>query len=196
VSYVTVLGFEGLKNSSALAAEMISRIFGDAGFIATSIVMFLAVLAYVNASLLSNPRVYYAMAEENVLPQAFKKVNEKTQTQEFALSVYAAFIIVFLFTLSSFQKILNYVMFFDSIGLIAACAAVFVLRRRARQTREKEDIYKMKFYPWMTIIFIAGYALVNISVMYFEPQTALIGFILFLAGLPLYYILRRLFKPN
>lgn len=45
-------------------------------------------------------------------------------------------------------------------------------------------IYKIKFYPWMTIVFITGYALVNVSVMYFEPETALVGFALFVAGLP------------
>ena len=130
-SYVHVLGFEGLKNSPALAAQMTGLIFGSSAAVIVSVIMFLAVLAYVNASLLSNPRVYYAMAEENVLPLAFKKVNEKTQTQEIALTAYVAIIVVFLFTLSSFQKILNYVMFFDSIGLIAACAAVFILRKGA-----------------------------------------------------------------
>jgi len=195
-SYVHVLGFEGLKNSPALAAQMTGLIFGSSAAVIVSVIMFLAVLAYVNASLLSNPRVYYAMAEENVLPLAFKKVNEKTQTQEIALTAYVAIIVVFLFTLSSFQKILNYVMFFDSIGLIAACAAVFILRKGAKQDGEEKDIYKMKFYPWMTIIFIIGYALVNISVMFFAPETALIGFLLFLIGLPLYYLLQKVFKNS
>ncbi|SHI03068.1 basic amino acid/polyamine antiporter, APA family [Chryseolinea serpens] len=195
ISYVNVLGFEGLKHSPALAAEITAVIVGDYAAVFVSIIMFLAVLAYVNASLLSNPRVYYAMAEENVLPAVFKKVNERTQTQEIALTVYVAIIILFLFTLSSFQKILNYVMFFDSIGLIAACAAVFVLRRRARRANVHDvGIYKMKFYPWLTLIFIVGYALVNASVMYFEPGTAFVGFLLFMAGYPLYYILQKVFK--
>ena len=196
VSYVRVLGFEGLQHSPALAAEMTSVVVGKAAAIFVSVIMFLAVLAYVNASLLSNPRVYYAMAEENVLPPVFQKVNPRTQTQEVALTAYVAIILVFLFALSSFQKILNYVMFFDSIGLIAACAAVFVLRRRARKEGEPQDIYKMKLYPWMTVIFIVGYALVNISVMYFEPDTALIGALLFAAGLPVFYLLQGVFKKT
>jgi APA family basic amino acid/polyamine antiporter len=195
-SYVHVLGFEGLKNSPALAAQMTAVVFGESTSKVVSIVMFLAVLAYVNASLLSNPRVYYAMAEENVLPAVFKKVNPKTQTQEIALSAYVAIIIVFLFALGSLQQILNYVMFFDSIGLIAACAAVFILRKRARGEGEQLGIYKMKLYPWMTIIFIVGYALVNVSVMYFDPETALIGFLLFLIGLPLYYLLQKVFAQS
>ncbi|HEY9049591.1 MAG TPA: amino acid permease [Ohtaekwangia sp.] len=196
ISYVRVLGFEGLKHSPALAAEMTGLIFGNIASVVVSVIMFLAVLAYVNASLLSNPRVYYAMAEEGVLPPVFKRVNEKTQTQEIALTVYVAIIMVFLFTLSSFQKILSYVMFFDSIGLIAACSAVFILRKRSKKEGEQPGIYKMKLYPWMTIVFITGYALVNFSVLYFEPATALVGFILFIIGLPLYYILQRVFKQT
>lgn len=194
-SYVKVLGFEGLKNSPALAADMTARIFGNAASTVVSVIMFLAVLAYVNASLLSNPRVYYAMAQENVLPAIFKTVNQKTQTQELALTVYTAIIVLFLFALSSLQKILSYVMFFDSIGLIAACSAVFILRRREKLSgQEDKGIYRMKLYPWLTLIFILGYALVNFSVMYFEPQTALIGLFLFLLGLPMYYLLVRFFR--
>lgn len=193
-AYVSVLGFEGLKNSPALVAEMAGVIFGGITSLVVSVVMFLAVLSYVNASLLSNPRMCYAMAEENVLPPVFKKVNPKTQTQEVALTAYAAVIVVFLYTLSSLHQILNYVMFFESIGMIAACAAVFILRKRAKKEGEPTGIYKMKLYPWITIIFIIGYALVNVSVMYFEPQTALIGFVLFIAGLPLYYILQSLLR--
>jgi len=194
VSYVRVLGFTGLQRSPALAAEMTAVLFGNAASLVVSVVMFLAVLAYVNASLLSNPRVYYAMAEEHVLPLAFKQVNPKTQTQELALTAYVAVILVFLFALSSFQKILNYVMFFDSIGLVAACSAVFILRRRVRKEGEPAGIYKMSLYPWMTLIFIIGYALVNISVMYFEPGTALVGAGLFVVGLPVYYLVTRIFK--
>ena len=51
-----------------------------------------------------------------------------------------------------------------------------------------------QLYPWMTIIFVLGHALVNFSVMYSEPQTALAGLILFLPGLPMYYLLVRFFR--
>jgi len=34
----------------------------------------------------------------------------------------------------SFSKVLNYVMFFDSIALASAAAALFVLRHRARKS--------------------------------------------------------------
>jgi APA family basic amino acid/polyamine antiporter len=191
-SYFRVLGLEGLKHSTALAAEMAGVLLGDYAYRLVAVVMFISVMAYVNASILSNPRVYYAMAEEKILPPIFKRVNERTQVQEFSVTIFVTFMIITLFLTSSFSKVLNYVMFFDSIALASAAAALFVLRYRAKRNGEAEGIYKMRGYPWMPAIFIIVYLLVNISVMVSNPWAALIGFGLFLSGLPLYWGLKKL----
>ncbi len=191
-SYFQVMGLEGLKNTQALAAEMAGVILGAYAFKIVAVVMFISVMAYVNASILSNPRVYYAMAEEKILPSIFKRLNERTQVQEFSVTVFVAFMIITLFLTSSFSKVLNYVMFFDSIALASAAAALFVLRQRAKKNGEPDGIYKMRGYPWMPAIFIVIYVLVNISVMVSNPQAAMIGMGLFISGLPLYWVLKKL----
>jgi APA family basic amino acid/polyamine antiporter len=189
-----VLGFEGLKNSNTLAADVARVLLGDVAFKVVAVIMFLSVMAYVNASIMSNPRVYYAMAEDKVLPAIFKKVNSRTQVQEFGVTIFVAFIVLTLFFSSSFIQVLGYVMFFDSISLITASAAIFVLRHRAKKSGEPEGIYKMKGYPWMPAFFILVYTLVNISVLISNPQASLIGFVLFLSGFPLYLALRKLIQ--
>lgn len=192
VSYFRVLGFDQLKNSTALAADVAYVLLGDFAFKAVAVVMFLSVMAYVNASILSNPRVYYAMAEDKVLPPIFQKVNERTQVQEFGVSFFVAFIVLTLFFTSSFTQVLNYVMFFDSISLVTASAAIFILRNRARKSGDPEGIYKIPGYPWMPALFIVVYSMVNLSVMISNPGASLIGFVLFLSGLPMYFMLRRI----
>jgi len=194
LSYFRVLGFEGLKNSNTLAADVARVLLGDAAFKVVAIIMFLSVMAYVNASIMSNPRVYYAMAEDKVLPLIFKKVNSRTQVQEFGVSIFVAFIVLTLFFSSSFIQVLGYVMFFDSISLITASAAIFVLRYRARKTGDPEGIFKMRGYPWMPALFIVVYSLVNVSVMISNPQASLIGFVLFLSGFPIYLGLRKIIQ--
>src|SRR6185312_3128074 len=130
IAYCQVLGFEGLKNKPLLAAELARSFFGDAGFKVTSIIVFVSVLGFINTSFMHNPRVYYAMAEDNVLPGIFKRVNERTQTQEFGLSFFFALNIISLFLLDTFDKIINYVIFLDSISLAFAAASIFILRRK------------------------------------------------------------------
>ncbi len=193
-SYFRVLGFEGLKNSTTLAADVARVLLGDSAFKIVAVIMFLSVMAYVNASIMSNPRVYYAMAEDKVLPPIFKKVNSRTQVQEFAVTVFVAFIVLTLFFSSSFTQVLSYVMFFDSISLITASAAIFVLRYRAKKEGNPEGIYTMRGYPWMPALFIIIYTMVNISVLISSPQASLIGFVLFISGFPLYMMLRRIIK--
>ena len=192
VSYFRVLGFDGLKTSTTLAADVAGVLLGSYAFKAVAVIMFLSVMAYVNASIMSNPRVYYAMAEDNVLPPLFKKVNERTQVQEFGVTFFVAFIVITLFFSSSFIQVLNYVMFFDSISMITASAAIFILRHRAKKAGDPQGIYKIPGYPWMPIIFIILYSLVNISVMISNPQASMIGFVLFLSGYPLYLGLKKL----
>jgi basic amino acid/polyamine antiporter, APA family len=191
-SYFQVLGFDRLKTSSTLASDVARIALGDYAFKITGVLLFLSVMAYVNASIMSNPRVYYAMAEDKVLPSIFKKVNERTQVQEFAVTFFVGFMILTLFLSSSFSKVLNYVMFFDSIALVSASAALFVLRHRARKSGEQAGIYKMKGYPYLPAVFIIVYSLVNISILVSNPQASLIGFILFVSGFPLYFLLKKL----
>ncbi len=187
-SYYKVLGLEGLANTKTLAADTAKVIFGDWSGMIISIVMFFAVMTYVNVSIMSNPRVYYAMAEDSVLPRLFLKVNEKTNVLTYGVIVFCGFIILTLFFVSSFQKILEYVMFFDSISLITAASAIFILRKR--KEGEHLEIFKLKGYPWIPILYIAVYAGVNYAVFLSNPSAFMWGAILFISGLPLYYLIR------
>ncbi|MCF8443811.1 MAG: APC family permease, partial [Crocinitomicaceae bacterium] len=191
-SYFSVLGFDQLASTKTLASDMIGVLFGKTASVFLSLVMFLAVMAYVNVSILSNPRVYYAMAQDKVLPSIFMRVNSKTQVQEIGVLVFCGFIFITLFFMQSFQKILEYVMFFDSISLIAAAGAIFILRKRAKKNETDESgIFKLKLYPWLPGIYIVVYTLVNISVFVSNKAAFGWGAVLFLSGFPLFYQIRR-----
>jgi basic amino acid/polyamine antiporter, APA family len=193
-SYFKVLGFEGLKNSTTLAADITGLMFGNMAHKLVSVMMFLSVMAYVNVSLISNPRIYYAMAEDKVMPHVFQRVNKRTQVQEWGVTLFCIFIVVTLFFLSSFQRILEYVMFFDSISIITASAAIFILRRRAKREGEPHGIYKMRGYPWLPAFFILVYAAVNISVLIANPDAAFYGVLLFISGYPLFHLVKYSLK--
>lgn len=79
------------------------------------------------------PRTYLAMAEDRTLPGIFKKVNPRTQVQEFGLLFLGAFMLLSLAFLRTFENIVNYVMFLDSLGIAVVASTVFVLRARAKK---------------------------------------------------------------
>ena len=191
-SYYHVLGMDGMRSSMALASDMAAVIFGSHASKVIAIVMFLSVMAYVNASIMSNPRVYYAMAEDKVLPKIFAQLNEKTQVLGFSTSVFVAFMVITLFITADFNAVLKYVMFFDSIALASAAAAIFILRSRAKKEGDPAGVYKIPLYPLLPLVFIVVYTLVNVSIIVSNPQSAFMAFILFLSGWPLYYILKKI----
>ena len=72
-AYYNAIGFEELKTSRGIASIVVEKMFGPTGRAIASILLFIAVLAYVNVLLLSNPRVMYAMSKDGILPKAFQK---------------------------------------------------------------------------------------------------------------------------
>lgn len=190
-AYVHALGFGGLQQTKTLAADIAGLMLGDIAARLVAVVMFCSVMAYVNVSIMTNPRVYFAMAEDGVLPEIFKRVHPRTQVQGFAVTVFCGFTIATLFFMSSFQKALDYVMFMDSISLITAASTIFVLRQRAKKLGEPEGIYKLWGYPFLPALFVLVYVIVNVSVFRSNPETSLWGVLLFATGWPLYYLMRR-----
>jgi APA family basic amino acid/polyamine antiporter len=188
-AYYHILGIGGLQQSPALAAKMVGVLFGATGYKITSILIFLSVLAYVNVNVLSNLRVYYAMAEDGILPPIFKKVNPKTQVQEVGMSVFVGGIIAVLFFVAEFGKLLKYVMFFDTIGLSMAAVTIFVLRKKTKEL-DGTGIFTIKWFPFVPVVFILSYwfVTINIFITFREnPYAALICLAAYALGLIIYY---------
>jgi APA family basic amino acid/polyamine antiporter len=186
-AYYHAIGFDQLKSARGIASIVAEKMFGATGRMVASILLFVAVLAYVNVLLLSNPRVMYAMSKDGILPKAFSKREEKKDVLTVSLTVFAALGIIVLFFAKTFDQILGFTIFLDSIGMASSAATIFILRKRTRHLDET-GIYKMKLYPLLPIIFIAAYIFVGISIAMNTPELALIGAGVFAAFLLIYFI--------
>jgi len=193
-AYCLGLGFENLKGKQLIAAELAKKFFGEAGFKITSVVIFISVVGFVNTSFLSNPRVYYAMAEDKILPPVFKLVNEKTQTQEFALFFYFALMVCSLLALSTFEKILNYLMFINSFSLAFGAASIFILRKRMAYTNYSG--FRVRPFTLIPALFILVLLFVCISTSMSDPSAAIAGIALLVLGFPLYHLIKKLYAAK
>ncbi len=193
-AYYKVIGFEELKNAKGIAAIVAERMFGPAGRFAFSILLFIAVLAYVNVLLLSNPRVMFAMSEDGILPKAFSKKDEKRDVLTVSLTVYAILSVVVLFFADTFDKILSFTIFLDSIGMAFSAATIFIIRKKTSHL-DKSQIYSMKFFPLMPVVFILAYLFVATSIAIDKPETALTAIAVLAGFLILYFITNKSKKP-
>lgn len=194
-SYYKLIGFEELKNSKGIAAIIAEKLFGPTGRYAFSILLFVAVLAYVNVLLLSNPRVMYAMSEDGILPAAFKKRDDKRDVLTVSLTVFAAICIIVLFFADTFEKILSFTIFLDSIGMAFSAGTIFILRKRTAHLNNT-GIYTMKLYPLMPLIFIAAYIFVGTSIAISTPEFAIIGLSVLAVFVGIYFLVKGSSRPN
>ncbi len=187
-AYVKVIGFNELKNAKGIAAIMASHVFGNAAGQILSVLLFLSVLAYVNVLLMSNPRVMYAMSEDRVLPRAFGEKNPRTNVLTTSLSVFAAICVLIVFFAKEFDEILSFTIFLDCIGMAFSAATIFILRKRTPLQEGDPEIYKMKLYPLLPLIFISAYIFVAISIAIDSPATALTATSVLAVFLVIYFV--------
>ncbi len=194
LSYFHIIGFENMKGETEIAYSLMHKVFGKTGADVFSFFLFFGVLAYVNALLMSNPRVMYAMSTEGALPKIFGKQSAKNDVLVFSLTIFASMCVVILFFAQTFDKILNFTIFLDCFGMVASSATIFVLRKRTKHL-DGTGIYKMKLFPILPLIFMAAYTFVGISISIQTPSIALIGISVLAVFMAIYFI-SRLFTKN
>jgi len=187
--YVKVIGFESLKSAESIAAILAAKIFGPAGFNALSVIIFFSVMGYVNVNLLSNPRAMFAMGEEGALPKVFSRMNKKTEVMTISLTVFTLIAVVIIFYAKTFDKILNYTIFLESISMASSAATIFILRKRTADL-DKKTIYTVPLYPILPIIFIAAYTFVAFSIYADDQNAALNGLYIFIGFLAIFFVSR------
>ncbi|MDQ3682087.1 MAG: hypothetical protein M3352_03315, partial [Bacteroidota bacterium] len=132
----------------------------------------------------------FAMSKDGILPAAFKKRDEKKDVLTVSLTAFAAIGIIVLFFAKTFDKILGFTIFLDSIGMATSAATIFILRKRTKHL-DGTGIYKMKLYPLLPLIFIAAYIFVGISIWINTPNLAWTGIAVFAAFLIIYFLVTK-----
>ncbi len=188
-AYQRVLGISGIAGSKLVAAALSRATFGPSGEVLISVAVFLSAAGFVNATILQMPRSFYAIAQDGVLPGAFLRVNPNTQVQEVGLLFFGATMLLPAFLLGSFEKLLNYVIFTDTLTLAVVASTLFVLRHR----RTGDGGFSMRGYPLLPALYIVCLLGVAVRVFTLEPQLALAGIIILLTGWPLFRLGHQLF---
>lgn len=144
----------------------------------------LSTLGTLNGSILTNPRVFFAMASDGLLFRRVAAVHPKYHTPHVAIILAAVLGIVFVLT-RTFEQLadtfVTAILPFYALGV----ASIFVFRKRGYNPP-----FKAPLYPFAPILFIVAtaYLLVNalIDPAGRWPTLAIFGVIL--TGIPVYYV--------
>lgn len=181
--YLRALGPVGLAASTTPASSVMRALLGARGgqLIAAGIAF--SAFGFLAQSMLTAPRVYFAMAQDGVFFRAVARVHPRTRAPVVAIALQGIWAIVIALA-GTYAQVVNYVVAMDCLffGLTALC--LFVLRRRDAAPVS----YRVPGHPWTTLLFIAAQWLIVVSTFAHDPLRASIGLVIALAGLPIYFL--------
>jgi APA family basic amino acid/polyamine antiporter len=183
---VRALGVGGLAATRTPASDVMRLALGPAGARLIACGIAVSTLGFLSQSILTAPRVYFAMAQDGVFFGAVGRLDPRTRVPAAAIGLQGIRAIVIALS-GRYEQILNYVVSVDFIffGLTATC--VFVFRRRLERPGAPAG-FRVPGHPVTTLLFIAACWLVAANTVYSYPGNTLIGLALVAAGLPVYWL--------
>jgi basic amino acid/polyamine antiporter, APA family len=185
VSYVCLraLGPEGLGQTRTPASAVMRMALGQRGASLIALGIAISALGFLSQSVLTAPRVYFAMAEDRVFFRKLAWVDPRTRAPVVAIVAQSVWTMFILLT-GSYDTILNYVISMDAMFWALTAGCLFILRRRDPAA----SAFPMPGHPWTTAAFCVVCTGVVANTIYQYPKHSLIGMAILASGVPLYYI--------
>jgi APA family basic amino acid/polyamine antiporter len=189
VAYLAVLGHAGLAASRAPAADVMQRLFGPFGarFIALGVAI--STLGFCNITLVAGARVLQVMGEDGLFFRAVARLHPRYRTPNIALLMLTGWSIV-LALAGSYGQLLDFATFGDWLACAVGIATLFWYRRHDAGNAS----FRVPGYPWLPLLFIGVVACVVLATARDNPRNAGIVLLIMLAGMPVYFLWRRLFS--
>ena len=184
IAYLSVMTIGEMSQSRLVAADVAQRLIGSGGVVFVSLTVMLSTFGSLNGSMLTNPRVFFAMAADGLLFRKIAEVHPKYQTPHIAVSLAAVLGIIFVM-MQTFEQLadtfVTAILPFYALGV----ASIFVFRRRGYSPP-----FRTPLYPLTPLLFIAATAYLMVNALMDDvsrgPTLAIFG--VSLAGVPLYYL--------
>jgi APA family basic amino acid/polyamine antiporter len=200
LAYLAVLGHSGIKESKAVAADVMRAITGDRGAVLLALIVCISVLTTNNAAIFTGARTSYALGRDFHFLSALGRWRDAGSTPANALLLQGAITLVLVgasaLTPDGFNAMVAYTSpvfwtFFLLTGL-----TLFVFRFR----NESAGTFKVPLYPIVPAAFCltCAYMLYS-SINYvrnpeYGPKfgvAVLAGLVIMAAGVPLYYLAKN-----
>lgn len=155
---------------------------GDSGARLIALGITVSTLGFLSQSVLTAPRVYFAMARDGLFFRSISHVTRKTHVPALAIVLQSVWTVVVALS-GKYEQILNYVVSMDFLFFGLTGASLFIFRRRDMR---KGSGYRAPGHPATTAIFVLISWLVVINTIYKYPRNTLVGFGILLLGVPVY----------
>ena len=186
-----VLGPAGLAATRTPATAVMRAALGDSGALWIAIGIAISTLGFLSQSILTAPRVYYAMAKDGLFFSSLGRLSQRTAVPAVAI-VAQGLTATATALIGQYEKILNYEVAVDFILFALVAASLFVFRRREGGVLPK-GIHGVPGHPYTTALFVASCVAIVASTVWNDPANSVKGWLILFTGIPvdLYWSHRR-----
>lgn len=187
IVYFYALPLQEMTGVVRIAEKATDSLFGGttAGLVSAAIII--SIFGSLNGSILTGPRVYYAMAKDGLFFQRVASVHPRFRTPAFAIIIQCLWSCLLALS-GTFEQLITFVMVVSIMFWIAATASVFTLRKKYPDMTRP---YKTWGFPIVPIIFIIASSGILINALMEKPTESLAGLGLTVAGIPVYFIWKK-----
>jgi APA family basic amino acid/polyamine antiporter len=192
LAYAYVIPLDAMASSTRIAGDVAQTVLGPVGAALIIVGIMCSAFGTTNGMLLGGPRSLYAAAINGTMAKSLGKVHPRFHSPYIAILTMGVWGSLLTFS-GTYDQITSYVVF-GSWGFYALTAlSVIVLRKKMPNAPRP---YKAWGYPYATLVFvaIAGWFIYNTLIE--DTRNALIGIVLLLVSLPLFFYWTRKTKTH
>ena len=181
--YLHLVSLPRMPGSPLIAADAAQVILGPVGVMFVSAAVMVSTFGTLNASTMTGPRVFFAMAEDRLFFRKLATVHPRFGTPANCILLACVLGIVFV-SVRGFAQLADQFIIGIWPFYALAVAGVFVLRRRRP---DAERPYRTWGYPVIPALFLVASLFLLGNYMISEPMIFAADVLVILAGLPVYW---------
>ncbi len=188
-AYLYLIPIGPMARSPLVAADAAQAIVGRLGVGLVAVVVMVATFSTLLGSMLTAPRIFFAMADDGLFFRRVARVHPTFRTPSVAIVLTGVLGIVYV-AFQTFQQLADQfvVAIFPFYAL--AAAAVFVLRRR-RPPAVVPRAVQVLGYPMVPALFVLATLYMLGNSLWQDPLHTGLAFLIILAGVPVYLVWLR-----
>jgi APA family basic amino acid/polyamine antiporter len=193
VAYLFALGPQGTTASDAVAAQAVIAVIGKKAGVIVALTILVSTFSAANSVLLTAPRVFYAMANDNLFFKKLAEVHPRFKTPAAAIVALGVWSAV-LACAGNFAQLIGGVIFIGWVFYGLGAAAIFPIRKASG---DRPSPYRVPGYPWTPIVFVLAAGTIVANAIYSavrDPgqfKNLVVAIVLFGLGVPAYFFWRR-----